>query len=289
VVFGSTAGFGIQAPPGPRILTFDLDTGSHFTLTDTPGAGYSIDASGTLVAFAGRGDPLGSNPDGNSEIFLFRMGDAAPSQLTQTAGTANVLPTLSADGQQLVFLSNASFPGVETPAGLSLFLMDLDSRTLQFVSEVSAAFEPIDQSPPLLDRNGGRIVFESDLDLTGQNPLGRSAVFVFDVETNQIRQVSSGAGTIRLDSVSADGMLAALTSDTNVSRINPDRNAEIFFFDLSGGNPAQVTRSRRAWNGSARVAEDGGSIVFISNADYVGENSAHRGQIFGGACRPGRE
>ncbi|MFZ0428971.1 MAG: hypothetical protein WAO20_12710 [Acidobacteriota bacterium] len=286
VVFGSTAGFGPSSPPGPRIVLLDLNEGSRIRLTDKPGVGFSIDASGTIVAFASRADPLGSNPDGNSEIFLLRTGDPFPSQVTQTLGSVSGNPALSGDGRHLAFLSDAPLAGDGTSAGLSLYLMDLDAGTLRFVSAVATEFRPADSRPPLIDREGRRIIFESDLDLTGQNPLGRSAVFVVDVEANQIRQISSGAGTTRLDSLSADGMLAALTSDTNVLRINPDRNAEIFLLDLSGGNPAQVTRSRRAWNGSARLAVDGDAIVFISNADYVGENSAHRVQIFGGTCRP---
>lgn len=286
MVFGSTAGFGTAFPPAPRIVLLDLDTGDRVRLTDEPGAGYSIDASGTQIAFAGRGDPLGTNPDGNSEIFLFRTSEAALNQITQTVEAVNVLPALSADGLHLAFLSDASLTGAETGTELSLFLKDLDSDSLRFASPVSTEFDPLDQRAPLMDSAGRRVVFESDLDLTGQNPRRRLVVFVFDTETSELRQITSGVGATRLDSLESNGTIVALTSDTNPLRINSDRNTEIFLLELPDGLPRQVTRSRRAWNGSARLASGGTDILFISNADYVGENGVHRGQIFGGNCRP---
>ena len=98
-------------------------------LTDHPGNdGFSgapaIDGAGTRVVFESSGDPVGTNADGNDELYLLDTnGAAGTSPLTDTTGGSPIMaPSLSADGTRIAFVSDRDLTGDNADGSDELYL-----------------------------------------------------------------------------------------------------------------------------------------------------------------------
>src|SRR5437899_10800669 len=64
---------------------------------------------GHRAAFSSRMDFLGENPDLNSEVYTVDIPSGTLRQVTHSSACLNLMPTLSAEGRWLVFLSDREF------------------------------------------------------------------------------------------------------------------------------------------------------------------------------------
>lgn len=103
---------------------------------------------------------------------------------------------------------------------------------------------------PTLAREGSLVGFSSNGDLTGQNPDGSFEVFLHDLATGQVSQVTNGAGcqsgTIGLrgaqgPSVSEDGTRVAFLSTCDLTGGNPGGQQTVFLTDLTLGTTIQLS------------------------------------------------
>ncbi len=127
---------GLNADRNSEVFVYDLQTNLVRQVTQsTAGFGSSdqvtLSGDGTRLAFVSVADPLGTNADGNQEIFLFDLVDDVLTQVTQTNGFAsyNLNPSLDRAGRTLAWVSAANLTGTN-PSGIpQLFVLDLDPRT----------------------------------------------------------------------------------------------------------------------------------------------------------------
>lgn len=203
-----------------------------------PGTARHPSLDGGWIAFESDADLTGGNPDGNTEIFLFD--GVSIRQITESVR------------DEFETAGEAPPPGADT-YGESL---------------------PVGAFAPSLD--GGWIAFESNVDLTGQNPDGNTEIFLFDgVSVRQITHSTVG----RSSDPSLDAGRIAFASSADLTGGNPDHNSEIFLFD--GSTLHQVTDSADPWRGGSSLPSlDGESIAFQSFADLTGENPEGHGEIF---------
>jgi len=89
----------------------------------------SIDTRGVRVAFESDADHLGTNADGNVEIFLW-VANRGLVQVTQTIGGSNDLPALGQTGFRLAFSSNHDFTGGNPDRNSEIFLVTLSPLTV---------------------------------------------------------------------------------------------------------------------------------------------------------------
>jgi Tol biopolymer transport system component len=66
-----------------------------------------ISGDGRLVVYASAANPLGTNPEGNTELFLWDAGSASTVQLTRFATGSSGAARISEDGRFVYFLSDA--------------------------------------------------------------------------------------------------------------------------------------------------------------------------------------
>jgi len=101
---------------------------------------------GHRAAFASRMDFLGENPDLNSEVYIVDIPNGTLRQVTHTSTCLNLLPTLSADGRWLVFVSDCEFEALNDDGYGNLFAMRLDTGEVIQLTQTGTGlvgFEPL--------------------------------------------------------------------------------------------------------------------------------------------------
>jgi Tol biopolymer transport system component len=90
----------------------------------------AISQDGSHIAFAAKDDPLGTNLDGNSEIFLWngaqltQVTNTSPGDLTNRVTNGNFEPSISDDGRFIAFSSNRDLAGQNSDGNLEIFIYD---------------------------------------------------------------------------------------------------------------------------------------------------------------------
>jgi hypothetical protein len=89
----------------------------------------SLSKDGSKIVFATTADPLGTNGDGNFEIFLFERTGGGLTQLTDTTGGDTSFPlsvAIDLEGRWVVFGSSADPTGGNPDGNVELFVIDLE-------------------------------------------------------------------------------------------------------------------------------------------------------------------
>ncbi|GEM_PF-892153 len=111
-------------------------SGSGFIQVTATTGGYnwqpSISDDGTRVAFASNRNLTGSNPDGNSEIFLWTAVFGFAQLTTTTAGNSSDL-SISTDGTRIAFVSTSNLTGGNLDGNSEIFLASSPSVELEAV------------------------------------------------------------------------------------------------------------------------------------------------------------
>ncbi len=300
---GSSAGSSINTD-GTRIVFFssaDLTGGNldgnqeiflwisgagFFQITNTFGGGHSyyptINADGSRITFYSTADPIGSNADGNSEIFLWTQGSGI-SQLTNTFfGGDSDYPSISFDGIRIVFSSSADLTGGNPDGNREIFLWAEGSGIAQLTSTVGG-----DSVTPSINTDGTRIAFSSDRDLTGYNSDGNHEIFLW-AEGSGMTQLTNTTwvgfpSPFMLGnyspSINADGSLIAFFSTRDLTGGNADSSFEIFA-SIVGSGIVQLSSATGGESFSPSINADGTRITFYSDADLTGGNADGNSEIF---------
>jgi len=275
---------GSNADGNREIFQVDL-AGTVSQLTDTTGcinSNPSSDSSGEFVSFESDCDPLGSNADGNVEVFQVRSGVVA--QLTTSALCNNFEPSSNLDGSRVFFDSDCDFTGENVDGSNEIFRVDNQNTFLQYTNDTSMSF--CGSFSPSSDGAGMWAAFESDCDPSGDN-------------VDQVTEIfrANGAGTtIRLTfgtaecsstspSISQTGLVVAFESDCDPTGENADGGFEVFTVDSSSAI-VQITDDpgvTACESSEPHVNADGGVLVFSSFCDLTGANADQSFEVFSSA------
>lgn len=187
-------------------------------------------------------------------------------------------PSISDSGDRISFTSSGDLTGQNADGNSDVFLHSLS--TLQTVQVVQSPTADSDTSK--ISGNGQRIAFVSNEDLLGTNPDGGHEVFLVDLGTSMLRQLSDvGPGDYAsVPSISDDGDLVAFSAIFDPIGGNADLSREVFLYRASTDTIIQVTS---AFNGSSEqpvVSGDGSVVYFISNRNLTGQNPTPAEQVF---------
>lgn len=207
VAFESNADLDGGNPDGSyEIWRVRTDGTGLLRITGDPvlGAGSpDIAADGSLISFSTTADPLGTNPEGNPEVFVFEPATSTLRQLTAFATGSSGGARMSRDGAWVVFSSNA--PVFET---------DPDDPTDLY--RVPSAGGPVERIGGLrvgalggvsallgggggaaaVDANGALSLFSGIGDFTLGNPDGLSEVWAIDRDAVPEFTVSKDSPTV---------------------------------------------------------------------------------------------
>src|ERR1043165_6132599 len=107
-----------------------VDPPSLFQMGRTRAATPAISQDGSRIAFASKDDPLGTNSDGNSEIFLFngarliQVTSTTPGSSGDRGAIGTFQPSISDDGRFIAFSSNRDLVSQNADNNLEIFVFD---------------------------------------------------------------------------------------------------------------------------------------------------------------------
>jgi len=256
-----------------QVYLYDSNTNqlTQITPASSSSANPSIDASGTLIALESDMNIGGGNPDGNDEIFLLDTTTGVFTQITFTLGASNFGPSISADGTHIAFNSNGNINGGNPEGNQEVYVYDTTtSMTTQVTNEIVGV--SVNTS---INANGTRIAFRSDANINGGNFDGNREIYLYNSSSMTIIQITNTtSGDSDRPSINANGTRIAFQTTSNINGGNPEENLEIYLFDTVTNMFTQITStpSGSNFNQSPSINADGTLIVFVSDADFSGNN-----------------
>lgn len=224
----------------------------------------------------------------NREIFLWREGRGF-TQITQSQGGddgSNIAPSMNADGTRIVFMSDRDLtpgnPGNED-GNHEIFLWTEGVGLTQITDSIGGGHTTgFANGWPVINADGTRIAFHSDVDLTpGEpgNPNGYLELYLWTegVGLTQLTSTAPNTTTFAI-SFSADGRRLAFYSNADLTPGNPgnpDGNHEIFLW-TEGQGFTQITNTSGCTNNRPAITSDGRRIAFESTCDLMGNGNSIR-------------
>ena len=242
---------------------------STTVMAPTDHAGTSdISRDGRYIVFESTADLLGTNVDGNQEIYrLDRQGPTTVQITDTTGGCTNSNPVVSGLGNRIAFTSDCTDLIVAYNADANRELVVWESGALTAVETTGCS----SLEPTLSRELGDLVAFHSDCDApyTANNADGNTEIFLWDwsMAPTAFTQVtdSSDASTHFNETVTTDatGSYLIFASNADYAGTNADASAEIFRYDVLGDTFEQLT--------------DGASPLVVHSNAAVGDMGQHIG------------
>src|SRR5262245_25897009 len=234
----------------------------------------AVSQDGSRIAFASKDDPLGTNPDGNSEIFLFdglrltQITDTKPSSFGDRMKEGNFQSSISDDGRFIAFASNRDLTGQNGDGNLEIFVFDSLSATFNQLTFSSGI---IGFSDAKISGNGNFVAYIGD---NGNSPSA----------TRDLLQQPRTGGAATILAPGVPGL--AMTYGRAIS----DDGARVVYSAQTAANTTQVFLYDGRATGSARqmtslgarvtevplqpsISGDGTRISFATRRNVNGGNS----------------
>ncbi len=246
----------------------------------------AISQDGSRIAFASRDNPLGTNQDGNSEIYLFDAGalrqitNTSPGDITNRVRNGNVQPSISDDGRLVAFSSNRDLVGLNPDGNLEIFIYDTLSQAF---TQITNALGTVGSTDAKISGNGLRVAFIRDRGATPST--GRDLLLHnrTDDTTLVIGSNVPGLAVTYGRAISDDGTRIVYAAET------APNSRQVFLFD---GRSLNLTRPITFLGARATgevplhptISGDGSRIAFatrraVSNA-IGGENTDNSVELY---------
>jgi len=216
-----------------------VDPPTFVQMAAARGPAPAISQDGSRIAFAAKENPLGTNNDFNSEIFLYdgakllQITNTAPADVSNRAAHGNFSPSISDDGRYIAFSSNRNLTSQNSDGNLEIFVYDTIAAS--FVQATNST-GIVGFSDAKISGDGLTLVYVRD---TGQTPStnrdlvrqNRQTLFV-------IGSLATNAPKLNLTygrAISDDGLRVVWSAETA-----PDAS-QVFLWDGRNGVTRQIT------------------------------------------------
>src|SRR5712671_3910477 len=216
------------------------DPAAFFQMGGTRAVAPAISQEGSRIAFASKDDPLGTNADGNSEIFLFddteltQITKTLPGDLAARVTNGNFAPSISDDGRFIAFSSNRGLTGQNADGNLEVFIYDTIAHNVIQLTNTTGI---VGSSDAKISGNAASIVYIRDngatpspqRDLMQQARVGSAQATVIAGNVQSLTMTYGRA-------ISDDGKRIVYSAETATN------TTQVFLFDdRSGGAIRQIT------------------------------------------------
>lgn len=268
-----------------------VSVASDGALANSESYAPSISADGRYVAFTSSADNLVSgDTNETSDVFIH---DTQPAQTVRVSvasdGTQgngySFLPSISADGRYVAFVSRASnLASGDTNDLADIFLHDTQTNQITRISIASDGTQGNGESwAPAVSADGRYVAFQTDANnLVDGDTNAATDIFVRDTQANQITRVSVASDGTQGDrasygaDISADGQFVAFVSDAD-NLVGGDTNGgrDTFRHDTQTNETIRVsvapdgTQANSESFDQPSISADGRYVAFTSIADNL--------------------
>jgi uncharacterized protein (TIGR03437 family) len=288
LAFESTADLaGTRGRSGFHALLSDLaDAQPSFKeMSATRAVSPAISQDGSRVVFASNGDPLGTNSDGNSEIFLYdgatllQLTDTLPGDLSQRLAEGNFNPSMTDDGSLIAFSSNRHLTHTNANNNLQIFLYDTRAQSF---TQLTNAPGPTTETDAKLSGDGSRIAY---LRTDDANPEAPRELLLYDRASQTTRVIAhyqQGLALAYGRAISDDGTRIVYAAET-IAGTATDHASQVFLYDATRNQTRQITHL------DARGADvplhqtisgDGSRIAFATRRNVLGGKTDNSAELY---------
>jgi Tol biopolymer transport system component len=293
-----------------RQAQYDSDAANSLSTSGTDGV--AISADGRFIAFASNASNLVPNDNNKQTDIFVRDTLTGTTEIVSTDSQGNLTqaiadstkPDISDDGRYVVFQSiSKNLVADDTNITFDIFVKDRQTGKTTRVSTDSAGRQGIYTSDadtgvgafsPSISGDGRYVAFRSRFNnLVPGDTNGYNDIFVKDLQTNQIRLVSTDSagnptnGTSYDPVISSDGRYVAFASAASNLVENDLLGApDVFVKDLQTGITTRVSvnsQGMQAMDGlfgtkSSRpsISADGRFVAFVSNGANLADDGFQR-------------
>jgi Tol biopolymer transport system component len=255
-------------------------------VTAASDCGYYIPAlsgDGQWIAAATNCPELGSLPM-RHVVRIHRASQRV--EAVTPPGVFSDSPSISADGQRVVCLSSGDLiPGQNPDRVLQLFLYDARDHQYTQLTHFRSDLEYRSILKPQLSGSGDSVVLTSDADfIPGQNEDGNEEVFLFDLRSNRVVQITHTTPPARhqWSVISHDGQTVLFVE--NLQQQLPGGGTNLYAWTRQTGEiRLQIESHIRVMPGvfeSLVLAGQGHRAVFASRMDFLGENPDLNSEVY---------
>jgi uncharacterized protein (TIGR03437 family) len=232
----------------------------------------AVSQDGSYIAFAAKDNPLGTNLDGNSEIFLYagarliQVTNTSPGDDSSRVVNGNFQPSISDDGRFIAFSSNRNLTNQNADENLEIFIYDSVALSFAQLTDSAGIIGAIDAR---ISGNGANVAYIrdrgiGDRDLLLQNRIG----------TPSIRTLATGVTLLAMTygrAISDDGERVVWSAQTATN------TTQVFLFDGRNDNTIRqiTTLGSRASDVPLHpaISGDGSTISFATRRSVLGPGS----------------
>ncbi|MEO8601580.1 MAG: right-handed parallel beta-helix repeat-containing protein [bacterium] len=241
--------------------------------------------NGKVIVLESNGNPTGGNPDGNTEIFIYRPRSHEWVQLTNTLPPVENRHPTAPGGARVLFDSTGDLhndplaPGINNADGnRELFMARIRSSGIEF-HQITDTVIPAESVAGTLDGKSAVAAFSSTADLIGQNADGNQEIFTWSRRSNAFEQVThSAAGESAHPTINLTQRYVVFESTADLTNSGAN-NRRIFQFDRLRGQLFLLSRSRFGTNQVPRISQRR-YVVWESTANLTGNNPAGNWVIY---------
>jgi Tol biopolymer transport system component len=282
VAFDSDCDLGDNADRNVEIFLVTPGTVSQVTRSiGCTSLGASINSVGDHVAFDSDCDFAGDNLDASVEIFSATSSGTITQITSDVSGTGclSMHASSNAAGDQIAFESDCDLVGSNPDEIDEIFQFSGDSVT----QLTSSGDDPCINSAPSSSEDGAVIAFESDCDLSGDNPDFSTEIFTV-TQNGTVTQVTKDPGSTICESFAPaissgiDGNVLVFTGYCNPLGKNADGSFEVF--RSTSGAVVQITDGEQCRSVSPALAAVARATVYVSTCDPNGLNPDGNAELF---------
>ena len=210
-----------------------VDPPSLFQIGRTRAVSPAISQDGSRIAFASKDDPLGTNSDGNSEIFLFngssllQITNTSPDDPANRVINGNFQPSISDDGRFVAFSSNRNITSQNSDGNLEIFVYDSVAATF---TQLTTSTGNVGCTDAKISGNGEKLAYIRD---TGSTPSNKRDLMVQNRTSSGATVLASQVQSLLMTygrTISDDGTRVVYSGETATN------SSHVFFFDGRSGN-----------------------------------------------------
>ena len=248
-----------------------VDPATLFQMGRTRAVSPAISQDGSRIAFASKDDPLGTNSDGNSEIFLFngfnllQLTNTTPGDAANRVTNGNFQPSISDDGRFVAFSSNRNITSQNSDGNLEIFVYDSMTATCTQLTSTAGIAGCTDAK---ISGNGNKVAYICD---NGSTASSKRDLMIQDRTSSPAIVLASQVQALLMTygrAISDDGTRIVYSGETATN------SSQVFFYDgRSGGVNRQITAlGTRATEVPlhATISGDGKRVAFATRRGVTG-------------------